>query len=120
MGAYKGFDGSVAQYKSLHKWVNQMFGKPNSCERCSTTTAKRYDWATIDNKYTFERSDWERLCRSCHIKSDGRINQLNKGGGENRVGWQHSEQTKDKMKANHWSTRRAWKPRERNEHGRFV
>lgn len=120
---YPNFQGTVQEYKKLHKWVGQNFVKPNDCERCGISTAKRYDWATVDNRYTKLRKDWEYLCRSCHIKSDGRINQLKKGhegADPPNKGKKMSPEARAKMRANHWSTKQLWVPRERNERGRFV
>ena len=117
---YPNFKGTKAEYARLHRWVGKNFATPAECDHCETQEAKQYDWASIEDRYTESREDWEYLCRSCHIKSDGRINQLNKGGGEKWAGWNHTEESKAKMKANHWSTKRAWIPRERNEHGHFV
>lgn len=117
---YPNFSGTVAEYKALHKWIRVTFPTPVECDHCKSQVAKRYDWASIDNRYTKLREDWEYLCRSCHIKSDGRINQLNKGGAENWAGWSHSEESKARIRANHWSTRRKLQNRERDEHGRFI
>jgi hypothetical protein len=120
---YPNFPGTLQEYKKLHKWVRKNFTKPGSCEHCGTQVAKRYDWATIENRYTKERDDWEYLCRSCHVKSDGRINQLKKGL-EGALPWnlgkKMSPAARAKMRANHWSTKRSWIPRERDEHGRFI
>lgn len=67
---YSNFPGTITQYKNLHKWISDEFGRPSLCEDCGTTEAKRYDWAAIDNRYTKLREDWRRLCRSCHQKFD--------------------------------------------------
>lgn len=120
---YPNFNGTVAEYKALHKWIRTNFPVPAECDHCSKQDAKRYDWAAIDNRYTKLREDWEYLCRSCHIKSDGRIDQLKKGleGAEPwNKGKKMSDEARAKMKANHWSTRRKWQVRERDEHGRFI
>lgn len=120
---YPNFNGTVAEYKKLHKWIRRTFPMPAECDNCKTQVAKRYDWATIDNRYTISREDWQYLCRSCHIKSDGRINQLKKGleGAKPwNLGKKMSAETRAKMRANHWSTKRAWIPRERNEYGHFI
>lgn len=120
---YPNFNGTAQEYKALHGWVRRNFIRPSACDHCKTETAKRYDWATIDNRYTKLREDWENLCRGCHIKSDGRINQLKKGL-EGSMPWnlgkKMSDEARAKMRANHWSTRQAWKPRERNERGHFI
>lgn len=120
---YKRFSGTVAEYKALHKWVRKTFPTPAECDTCKTQEAKRYDWASVEDRYTKLREDWEYLCRSCHIKSDGRINQLKKGleGAQPwNLGKKMSDEARAKMRANHWSTKRAWIPRERNEHGHFI
>lgn len=120
---YPNFNGTVQEYKKLHGWVRRNFTRPNTCDHCKTADAKRYDWATIENRYTKNRDDWENLCRSCHIKSDGRIDQLKKGleGSQPwNLGKKMSDEGRAKMRANHWSTKRAWEPRERDLHGRFI
>lgn len=118
---YPNFNGTVAKYKKLHKWVRKNFSHAKYCDSCLIETAKIYDWASIEDRYTKNREDWEYLCRSCHIKKDGRINHLKKGQGDTpRRGWRHSEATKAKMRENHWSRHKAWKPRERGERGRFI
>lgn len=120
---YPNFNGTVVEYKALHKWVRTNFPALAECDHCSRQDAKQYDWAAIENRYTKLREDWEYLCRSCHIKSDGRINQLKKGleGTEPwNKGKKMSDETRAKMRANHWSTRRKWQGRERDENGRFI
>jgi hypothetical protein len=60
--------GDSVGYMALHAWMNRMYGKPSKCERCGTTEAKVYNWANVSREYKRDRSDWERLCRSCHVK----------------------------------------------------
>lgn len=62
-------------YKAAHHQVNRFRGKPNKCEHCGTTTAKRYDWASKTKDYT-NPQDYIRLCKSCHLKFDGVNHQL--------------------------------------------
>lgn len=62
--------GDRVGYKGLHKWVQTSFGKPSLCEHCGTTTAKIFDWANVSRLYKRDRSDWIRLCRSCHSAYD--------------------------------------------------
>lgn len=57
-------------YYIVHHWVNETLGKPNKCEDCNTTNAKRYEWANISKQYLKDISDWKRLCRSCHTIFD--------------------------------------------------
>lgn len=68
--ASSGWKGDKISYNGLHWWIRRHFGKPQLCEDCGTTIAKIFDWANISGLYSRERSDWKRLCRSCHIKFD--------------------------------------------------
>lgn len=62
--------GDNVQYDGLHDWVRRQLGKPSKCEHCDTTTARLYDWSNISGEYKRDISDWQRLCRKCHIKYD--------------------------------------------------
>ena len=55
---------------ALHEWLYRNYGKPNYCEHCMRTDRKQYDWANRTGKYLRYKSDWIRLCRSCHQKYD--------------------------------------------------
>lgn len=74
---YSKFNGTMSQYKYLHVKVNKAFGRPQKCEDCGTTTARRYDWANLGNNYGYpyvvKREDWRRLCRSCHQMLDAEL-----------------------------------------------
>ena len=61
-------------YYALHNWVNRNLKKPDKCQCCGKK--KPLDAANISNEYKRELTDWEFLCRSCHMKKDGRINNL--------------------------------------------
>ena len=69
-GKYK--NGKIS-YHTLHKWVQKQLGKPNKCEFCKTTKAKRFEWANMSGEYKQEISDWIRLCSACHVRFDGTI-----------------------------------------------
>lgn len=56
--------------RGIHQWVEKMLGKPKYCEHCKRTDAKIYDWSNKSQKYRRDVSDWQRLCRGCHIKYD--------------------------------------------------
>lgn len=68
--------GDSVGYNSLHAWVSNVLGKPNKCNKCGTLSAKIFDWANISGEYKRDILDWERLCRSCHMKKDGRLARL--------------------------------------------
>lgn len=68
--------GDNAGYTSLHMWIKSILGKPNYCEFCKSTEKKRYEWANKSGKYNRDLSDWLRLCKSCHVKYDKKLNSL--------------------------------------------
>lgn len=70
-GMWKGEDVS---YNALHSWVRRRKSKPELCENCNKN--KSIDLANISGQYKREINDFEWLCRSCHMKKDGRINNL--------------------------------------------
>lgn len=55
---------------SPHRWIEMLLGKPNYCEHCKRSDKKLYDWSNKDHKYNKDIKDWQRLCRSCHMKYD--------------------------------------------------
>ena len=64
--------GDKVGYGALHDWVASVLGRPSKCEDCGTESAKRFDWANKSGRYLRDVSDWERLCRRCHMAKDGR------------------------------------------------
>lgn len=66
--------GNKVGYSSLHKWIYDNWGKADRCEskECRKIST-RYEWANISGKYNRIRSDWVRLCHSCHQKRDKNI-----------------------------------------------
>jgi hypothetical protein len=69
--------GNTAGYAALHIRVEKERGKPQECEVCGTTAASRYEWANMSGKYD-DINDYKRLCKSCHAKHDGIINNIRK------------------------------------------
>lgn len=57
-------------YSGIHVWVKKWKGKPNLCENCGTTTAKKFEWANIDHKYRRVLEDYIRMCTKCHRNYD--------------------------------------------------
>ena len=70
---WKGDDAGLI---AKHRWVQRQKGKPSLCEMCGTTTAKRFDWANKDHKYSRNLEDYMRLCASCHRKYDIKNNHI--------------------------------------------
>jgi hypothetical protein len=62
--------GSSASYSAFHKRVKHIRGRPQRCDRCSSTTAKKYEWANLTGNYQ-DMNDYVRLCVSCHRFHDG-------------------------------------------------
>lgn len=66
---------------AIHKWVKRHMQKPELCEQCLLKPP--FDLANISNSYnskTYTRdfSNWEWLCRRCHMIKDGRLFKLAK------------------------------------------
>jgi hypothetical protein len=62
--------GSEVSYHALHSWVCFHRGEPQWCEKCGTTKAKQYDWASKSREYKRDLKDWIRLCPKCHTEYD--------------------------------------------------
>jgi len=70
--------GDDVGYEALHEYIKFRFPKPDHCEFCFKVN-KNLDLANISQKYNRDLSDWEWLCRSCHMKKDGRIRNITGG-----------------------------------------
>ena len=66
--------GDFVGYFSLHEYVKRYKNKPEFCENCKIKAP--FDLANISGKYLRDLSDWEYLCRLCHMKKDNRLNNL--------------------------------------------
>ena len=67
--------GDKASYASIHRFVRKRKSIPNKCEICN----KENEWldlANITGIYTRNLEDYKYMCRSCHMKSDGRLERL--------------------------------------------
>jgi hypothetical protein len=64
--------GDKVGYSGLHKRIRREFGQPDTCEHChkSGLTGKQIHWANKSGMYKSERSDWLRLCVTCHRRYD--------------------------------------------------
>lgn len=63
--------GDAVGYTALHSWVKRRLHRPKRCQSCGKV--KRLDLANISQKYLRDLSDWEWLCRRCHMLKDGRL-----------------------------------------------
>ena len=70
-------------YFGIHAWVRKRKLKPKFCESCNTIPP--YDLANISGEYKKDVSDYEWLCRRCHMKKDGRLDVYSKPDKEWRL-----------------------------------
>jgi hypothetical protein len=61
-------------YPALHKWIFINKPKKELCENCKKV--KPFDLANISGEYKRDINDFKWLCRSCHMKEDGRREKL--------------------------------------------
>jgi hypothetical protein len=73
--AYKG---KAAKYGAIHAWVRRRKPKPLVCEDCKSQPPR--DLANISGLYKRALSDYEYLCRACHMAKDGRSAKLRESG----------------------------------------
>jgi hypothetical protein len=71
--------GDEASYTAFHHRVERARDKPLRCDECGTTDPEQaYDWANLTGDYG-NVEDYRRMCRSCHWKYDGRVENLRGG-----------------------------------------
>ena len=87
--------GDKAGLSALHIWVKKNLIKPQTCQDCNQP--KPLDLANISQEYKRDLSDWEWLCRSCHMKKDGRLEKLFENHRLTIKGHFVSEETRKKM-----------------------
>ena len=63
---------AIPHYHRAHYYIAKIAGKPNQCEKCNKTDSntRKFHWANLSGLYRLDRSDWLRLCVSCHKKMD--------------------------------------------------
>jgi hypothetical protein len=66
--------GHAVGYHALHSWIKRRLVKTKLCQNCKNVPP--FDLANISQKYKRDLSDWEWLCRSCHMKKDLRLEKL--------------------------------------------
>lgn len=67
--------GDAVGYAALHTWIKRRKKRPSCCEICGIEKP-RLDLANISGKYLRDLADWEYLCRRCHMKKDGRLENM--------------------------------------------
>jgi hypothetical protein len=66
--------GNSVGYNALHDWIKSKLPKTQLCQHCNQNPP--YDIANKSGQYKRDLSDWEWLCRKCHMESDGRMEKL--------------------------------------------
>lgn len=59
------------KYEAIHARFRNMIPKPKKCPRCGRN--KFIELCNISQKYLNKKSDWNYLCRKCHMTEDGRL-----------------------------------------------
>ena len=68
--------GEKVGYTALHEWIKRRIKKPDLCECCKKR--RSIDLSNKSEEYKRDLSDWEWICRSCHMIKDGRMEALHK------------------------------------------
>lgn len=76
--------GDTVGYKSLHDWVRGNIKHSDTCMDCGQKK-KFLDLANISQEYKRDLSDWEWLCRRCHMVKDGRLERFLKLAKKNVI-----------------------------------
>ncbi len=69
---------------AVHSWVRIRKPKPSLCEKCGEVES--YDLANISGEYKRNIDDYQWLCRTCHMTSDGRMFRRGNDGKFERIG----------------------------------
>ena len=67
----------VEGYKLIHTQLRRMHPHKGVCGECKVETSK-LDLANISQQYLNDITDWEYLCRRCHMLKDGRMANLDR------------------------------------------
>lgn len=68
--------GDRVSYQGLHQYIRYHLKKPEKCVDCKKVLP--YDVANISQEYKRDLSDWEWICRKCHLTKDGRLANVRK------------------------------------------
>ena len=66
--------GDKVGYHGIHALIKRYLEKTYLCQDCCKSFS--YDLANISGLYKRDLSDWEWLCRRCHMLKDGRLKQF--------------------------------------------
>lgn len=63
--------GDAVGYEALHAWVKRRYFHSDKCDNCGKPCIP--DLANKSGEYKRDLTDWNYLCRKCHMESDGRL-----------------------------------------------
>lgn len=81
------WEGDKVGYTTLHNWIKRHLVKSDICDSCGQK--KPLDLANVSGKYKRDITDWEWLCRKCHMSKDGRLERLIHSRRSNRGPMSH-------------------------------
>ena len=61
-------------YHAIHGWARRRLEKPSVCPKCGKKV--KLELSNISGTYQKDVSDYEYICRKCHMKLDGRYSVL--------------------------------------------
>jgi hypothetical protein len=71
------------KYGAVHAWVRRRKTRPKLCEECGVEPPR--DLANTSGQYLRDLTDWQYLCRRCHMESDGRNKALRESGQSRKI-----------------------------------
>jgi hypothetical protein len=64
-------DGIAYPYWKIHYLIKKQYGPANRCDgKDCRGNSTRYEWSNISHEYKLDISDWQQLCKSCHMRFD--------------------------------------------------
>lgn len=58
-------------YMGKHKRIWMRLGKAIRCDNSFCIgKSHAFDWSNVSGKYLEDTTDWQQLCKSCHMKQD--------------------------------------------------
>ena len=111
------------EIKNLHRKMRKKIPKPKFCEDCKIN--EPLDLANVSDTYQELESDWEWLCRKCHMTKDGRLYGLQNSCTKEVI--QKAVRTRQQRYQNGELQKKGWKMKKlqnfkptRDNKGRFV
>lgn len=100
--------GNQVKLPALHRWVIARFPKTSLCQKCNIVPP--YDLANISQKYKRDVTDFEWLCRSCHMSTDDRLQKLRYSKGRIIYKGENAQERSLKMgKSKSFIQQRIWR-----------